>query len=50
MKMLYSFIHYIRNMKPDFSKVWKLYRINNNDENFNYFILINEKIDEVYTL
>lgn len=42
-----SFVHYIRNIEPNFSKDWKLYKINNYNTEFNYFILINKKIDEV---
>tara|TARA_Y100000034_G_scaffold127116_1_gene179430 strand:- start:7700 stop:8182 length:483 start_codon:yes stop_codon:yes gene_type:complete len=43
----YSFIHYIRNLNTNFSREWKLYKINTDTDTFSYFILINENLDEI---
>ena len=43
----YSFIHYIRNLNTNFTKEWKLYKIDSDSNNFSYFILINKNLDEV---
>lgn len=43
----YSFIHYIRNLNTDLVKGWTLYKINSTTKYVNYFILLNESLDEV---
>jgi hypothetical protein len=43
----YSFIHYLNNLETDFVKNWSLYKISSSSKYINYFILINENLDEV---